>query len=99
MTKDDAEELVRDWANFHPDIPLTPKYKDLTRRITAYANQRDAEVREVLEGLATYRNPQCWCPPDTETEPHSEACRAATALYTKLQRKEVGDADDKTVSR
>ena len=57
------------------------------RSVASALSSRDREVREVLEGLATYRNPQCWCPPGTETEPHSEACRAATALYTKLQPK------------
>lgn len=28
-----AETLVRKWANFHPDIPLTRSYADLVRRI------------------------------------------------------------------
>lgn len=48
-------------------------------------SSRDAEIRKVLEGLATYRNPICWCPLNTEAEPHTEACRATTVLYAKLQ--------------
>lgn len=50
---------------------------------------RDAEIKEVLEGLATHqigsRRP-CWCPPDYESEPHSPACLAARALYGKVSK-------------
>lgn len=51
-------------------------------------SSRDAEIKEVLEGLATHqigsRRP-CWCPPDYESKPHSAACLAAHALWEKVR--------------
>lgn len=56
--------------------------------IAAALSSRDTEIREVLEGLAAHqirsRRP-CWCPPDYGSEPHTELCEAARALYTCLQ--------------
>lgn len=34
-----GETLVREWANFHPDIPLTRSYVDLARRIDSLVNK------------------------------------------------------------
>lgn len=31
--------LVREWANFHPDIPLTKRYTDLVQRISELLKQ------------------------------------------------------------
>jgi len=30
-----AETIVREWANFHPDVPLTRRYTDLANRLAA----------------------------------------------------------------
>ena len=57
--------------------------------LLAIISSRDADIKEVLEGLATHqigsRRP-CWCPPDYESEPHSATCLAARALYEKVSQ-------------
>lgn len=60
---------------------------------------RDAEIREVLEGLITSvefdegGNPtQHWCPiSDDGDNEHGPACTAAMTLWSKLQPKESSD--------
>lgn len=49
------------------------------------ASSRDQEIKEVLEGLATYINPPCWCPPETEHLPPSKPCLAARELWERVR--------------
>lgn len=64
---------------------------DLADRIASALSARDAEVREVLEGLSRvlrFRNgpPQrCWCEDPNSNWTHTPACVAARALYNRLQ--------------
>lgn len=53
--------------------------------IEALLSSRDAEIREVLEGLSaqTTETTRCWCLNDG-TLHHTPACLAARALYDKL---------------
>lgn len=39
----EAETIVREWANFHPDVPLTRTYADLVKRIEDALNQHGCE--------------------------------------------------------
>lgn len=68
----------------------------LVQRIAAALSSRDAEVREVLEGLIT-KHPQfvgelpCWCRSALNlsiTGAHDDNCLQVQALYTKLQPKQ-----------
>lgn len=52
---------------------------------------RDAEVREVLEGLMI--NAQCWC--RVNREGHTADCLAARALYESLQPVKEGKDDQR----
>lgn len=57
-------------------------------RLRAALSARDAEVREVLEGLVTYAgtSEKCWCRIRKGGSPeHSSSCDAAQALFEKLQ--------------
>lgn len=75
----DARELVHQWAKENHPGTLRTNQASLIQRVTAYANQRDAEVREVLEGLRGRSG--CWC---GTFDNHSPECLAARALYEKL---------------
>lgn len=58
-------------------------------------SSRDAEVREVLEGLSSLRRythgqpERCWCDAEDPETPHMPACLAARDLYSKLQAPEL----------
>lgn len=90
----DARELVEQWRSCLPLKEVTEReWRDLERCITAYANQRDSEVREVLEGTSRvlkFKNgpdQRCWC---NKNWTHTPACLAARALYEKLQPENPG---------
>lgn len=64
---------------------------DLADRIEAALSSRDAEIREVLEGLACwpYENIPCWCSHSPDHDSKDPICLATRALYAKLQAKGV----------
>ena len=84
-------------------IDVEVSYDHLKNRIAAALSSRDAEIREVLEGLATKDYHSfgvfCWCQhPGTATHPegdkHGKSCLAARALWSKLQPKESNDVTE-----
>lgn len=81
--REEAERIVIDWRNKHVGS-LDFHLASLTSMITTALSARDAEVREVLEGLRAHINQDCWC--RTCSEGHSSACLAARALFERLSK-------------
>ena len=92
--REQAREIVRLWADEIPDVswwigfdvltirnlPYELDTDDLINRIATSLSSRDAEIKEVLEGL---RLGGCWCPKGQLIR-HSPVCLVARALYDKL---------------
>jgi hypothetical protein len=77
-----ASELAQRLA----EVARTPKLNDWST-VPARVDAELQEVREVLESLATFSRPLCWCPQGTEAEPHTEICRRTSKLMSKVETK------------
>lgn len=86
--QEEAQEIVdeldcRILEDFQPTLSYDVA-EWLKQRLVDALAARDAQVREVLEGLRGQFGYQCWCDAEGDT-PHLASCHAARALWEGLQ--------------
>jgi hypothetical protein len=84
MASEQAKRLINIVRSFtNSQKPYGASVSELPAAVDAELQ----EVREVLESLATFSRPLCWCPQGTEAEPHTETCQRTGRLMSNLETK------------
>lgn len=95
--KDESKYIRFDHAAANTDaVPFVDEkiytMRDKEQLIAAALSSRDAEIREVLEGLRN-EDGDCWCV-HFGSDYHAEECEQAQRLYNRLQPVKEGENGD-----